>query len=72
MVVAVGVAVGVAVADVVKAVALVVHSAAAWVRVPTESGTEIRHWGTPCTEGGSKVWTGSQWKTGDVKPNLDP
>ena len=24
---------------------------------------------TPPTEGGLMVWTGSKWKTGDVKPN---
>ena len=25
--------------------------------------------GDPPTEGSPMVWTGSQWKTGDVKPN---
>ena len=39
-----------------------------WVRILLLPETKIIHWGTPCTEGGPKVWTGSQWKTGDVKP----
>ena len=38
---------GVAVADVVKALALVVHTAAAWVRVPAEAGTKNGTLGWP-------------------------
>ena len=34
-------------ADVVKALVLVVHSAAAWVRVLAESGTKMGHWDGP-------------------------
>ena len=35
---------------------------------PATARNENQTWGTP-TEGGPRVWTGSQWKTGDVKPN---
>ena len=36
---------------------------------PATARNENQTLGTPCTEGGPRVWTGSQWKTGDVKPN---
>ena len=55
---------GVAVANVVKALVLVVHSAAAWVRVPVESGTKMVHWDGPLhirCPNDSK--TGCEWKT---------
>ena len=41
---------GVRVADVVKALALVVEIAAAWVRVPKVTATKMGIGMTPCTE----------------------
>ena len=37
-------------ADIVKALALVVHIAAAWVRFPAEAGTKMDIGMDPCTE----------------------
>ena len=36
---------------------------------PAGARNENQTLGDPPTEGGPMVWTGSQWKTGDVKPN---
>ena len=50
---------GVAMADIVKALALIVHIAAAWVRFPAEAGTKM--------DIGMAAWddskTGQQWMT---------
>ena len=55
---------GVVTADVVKVLVLVVHSAAAWVPVPSEPGTKMGHWDGPLHRrcpNDSK--TGHEWKT---------
>ena len=46
---------GVAVAEAIKAVALVVHSAPVWVRVPAEARTKMDIGMAPCTEGAPMI-----------------
>ena len=36
---------------------------------PAATRNEKTDIGGPPTEGGPRVWTGSNWETGDVKPN---
>ena len=50
-------------ADVVKALALVVQIAAAWVRVPIVAPTKMDVGMAPCTVGVPMIQTGRQWKT---------
>ena len=50
-------------ADVFKALALVVQIAAAWVRVPIVAPTKMDVGMAPCTEGAPMIQTGCQWKT---------
>ena len=38
---------------------------------PTTTRNENQTLGDPPTEGSPRVWTGSKWKTGDVKAELD-
>ena len=38
---------------------------------PTTTRNENQTLGDPPTEGSQRVWTGSKWKTGDVKAKLD-
>ena len=51
------------VADAVKALALVVGIATAWVRVPRVAPTKMDVGKAPCTEGAPMIQTGRQWKT---------
>ena len=60
-------------ADVVKALALLVQIAPVGVRVPGSGSTENGHWGDPPTEGGPNSPTGREWKTSKMigEPRLD-
>ena len=53
----------VGVADVVKALALVVCIDPVGVRIPAVAGTKMDVGKAPCTEGAPMVLTGREWKT---------
>ena len=60
---------GVAVAHVIEALALLVVIGPDPVRVPAQAPTKNGHWDDPLHRRCPNRPAGSQWKTGDVKPN---